>query len=119
MIYAAGRTQDSGSESDDLLMVIVPGPPPNVPTSKNLQLIHNKMKSIKPRLQSPKIGEIESACADVLRRSKQHAAFAGSDEGCHAQIADDAFEGRRYILQLLARSINSIASADYGDTGSS
>ena len=56
--YAAGKTVDA-DESEDLLMVIVPGPPPNAPTTKNLEVIHKVLKGMTPKMQSPKNGKIE------------------------------------------------------------
>ena len=37
-------------------------------------------KSLAQKLQTPKIGKIEIAYADILRRSKQHVAFHGTNE---------------------------------------
>ena len=80
-LYVAGKTAGAdGQESDDLLMVIVPGPPPNAPGRKNIETVYKVMKGMTPKMQTPKIGKIEIACADILRRTKQHAAFTGSNE---------------------------------------
>ena len=46
-LYAAGKTARDDGESDDLLMVIAPGPPPNAPSTKNLELIHKRLRAIK------------------------------------------------------------------------
>ena len=63
-----------------MLMVMLPGPPPNTPISKNLDVAHTKMKAVTPKLQLPKIGKVEIERSDILIRAKQHAPFTGSNE---------------------------------------
>ena len=76
-LYAVGKTAGEDGESDDLLMVIVPGPPPNAPSSKNLETVHKKLKGVVPRMQPPKIGKVEMSSADILRRAKNRGVFTG------------------------------------------
>jgi len=79
-LYSAAKTKGDDGLSEDMLMVMLPGPPPNIPISKNLDVVHKKLKSITPKLQLPKIGKIEIERCDVLTRAKQHAAFTGVNE---------------------------------------
>ena len=79
-LYGSGVTNEPGVGSEDLLMIIVPGPTANCPTSKNLELLHKRMKAVSPKLQNPKIGDIELASADVGRRCKRRAAFMGCNK---------------------------------------
>ena len=79
-VYSAVKTQGDDGVSEDVLMVMLPGPPPNIPTAKNLELVHKKMKAITPKLQTPKIGKIELERSDVVIRSKQHHAFTGVND---------------------------------------
>ena len=53
-LYVAGKTDGAdGGEGDDLLMVIVPGPPPNAPNRKNLEVVHKALRSMTPNMQTP------------------------------------------------------------------
>ena len=79
-IYSAAKTKCDDGMSEDMLMVMLPGPPPNTPISKNLDVVHKKLKSVTPKLQLPKIGKIEIERSDVVTRAKQHAAFTGVNE---------------------------------------
>ena len=80
-VYAIGKTAGpTGGDSEDILMVVVPGPPPNAPGTKNVATVHSVLKNISPKLQSPKIGKIEISTVDILRRSKKHRAFTGTNE---------------------------------------
>ena len=47
--YAAGKTADA-DESEDLLMVIVPGPPQDEPTTNNLEVVYKVMKGTTPKM---------------------------------------------------------------------
>lgn len=76
-VYSAVKTKGDDNISEDVLMVTLPGPPPNTPNSKNLEVVHKKLKVITPKLQVPKIGKIEIERSDVVNRAKHRAAFTG------------------------------------------
>ena len=77
-LHSLIRTPDSDNE--DLLIFTVPGAPIDVPSNKNLETVHKKIKSISPKLQPPKLGKIEIAHADVLIRTREKVAFKGNNE---------------------------------------
>lgn len=78
-VYGTFRTQDADNQSDDLIAVIVGGPPPNSPLNNALQVVHKKLQAMRPLHQSPKIGTIEVAPGDVLGRTKARGAFVGQN----------------------------------------
>ena len=79
-IYGAGKTLGLDGQSDDMLILIVPGPPANSPSSKNLEAMYKVMTDIKPKLQKPMIGTVAIKAADILCRSKNQPAFKGTNE---------------------------------------
>ena len=77
-VYSAFRTEDDTKTSDDTIVVIMPGAPPNSPVNKNVQTTYAKMGKVAPKLQPPKIGVIEVRHGDILARTKSRVAFQGS-----------------------------------------
>ena len=78
-VYTTFRTHDADNQSEDLIAVIVGAAPPNSPANNGLQVVHKKLHAMRPLHQSPKIGSIEVAPADVLFRSKARSAFTGQN----------------------------------------
>ena len=74
-IYGTGKTLGDDGQSDDMLILIVPGPPANSPSSKNLEAMHYVMTNVTPKLQRPVIGKIVINAAE-----KKKPAFKGTKE---------------------------------------
>ena len=81
-VYSAVKTKGDDGINEDVLMVMLLGPPPNTPNFKNLDMVHKKLKAITPKLQAPKIGKIEIERSDVVNRAKHHAPWSGVNEDC-------------------------------------
>ena len=71
---------DDAKGSDDVIVVLMPGPPPNSPVNKNVQVAHMALTRHVPKLQPPKIGNVEARVADYLSRTKAKSAFGGSSQ---------------------------------------
>ena len=74
-IYGTGKTLGDDGQSDDMLILIVPGPPANYPSSKNLEAMRKVMTNVTPKLQRPVIGKIVINAAE-----KKKPAFKGTNE---------------------------------------
>ena len=74
-IYRRLKCDGTDRKSADPLIMIVPGPPPNNHENKNVAAVLRQLK--KTSMTAPKVGRIEFAQADVLRRIKSKFSFAG------------------------------------------
>ena len=79
-VYSGVKTKGDDGISEDVLMVTLPGPPPNIPNLKNLEMVHKKLKAITPKLQAPRIGKIEIERNGVVSRAKHHAPVSGVND---------------------------------------
>jgi hypothetical protein len=68
------------NDSEDVLVVVTSGPPPNSATDRNVIVAHGRLKQLQPKHQRPKIGTIEIARNDILQRVKTKNAFVGQNE---------------------------------------
>ena len=66
--------------SDDVIVALMPGPPPNSPVNKNVQTAHTALTRHVPKLQPAKIGIVEARVIDYLSRTKARSAFGGSSQ---------------------------------------
>ena len=66
--------------SDDVIVALMPGPPPNSPVNKNVQTAHTALTRHVPKLQPAKIGIVEARVVDYLSRTKARSAFGGSSQ---------------------------------------
>ena len=74
-VYSHFKTNDDTKESEDEIVVITPGAPPNVPENKVLKKVHRELAAHTPKLQAPKIGGIVLSPTDLIQRTKSKNAF--------------------------------------------
>ena len=79
-VYSKFRTEAENRTSDDILVTVLPGAPPNTPSNSDLQKVFDRYKHIVPKHQSPKVGVVELHQQDLLRRVKGKASWQGKCE---------------------------------------
>ena len=79
-VYSQFRTENEQKESNDVIVVTVPGPLPTSPFNKNAEVVFKQLSKITPKHPTPKVGVIELAQADVLRRIRGRMAFQGKTD---------------------------------------
>ena len=80
-VYNLTRTEDDEKVSDDIVCVLLPGQAPNVPSNKNAETYCKAMRSMVPKHQPPKLGQVEMEQTDILRRVRAKGAFMGAGDG--------------------------------------
>ena len=97
-------------ESEDTICIIVPGPAPNMPVNKPMELCYRKLSGITPAHQPPKIGKIEIEQADVMRRFQGvRAAFGG-------QIIDEKIFTTQKKNTFIRKTMKKLGGAIPGDS---
>ena len=76
-LWSHFRNKDSDGLSDDMIIAVVPGAPPNSPQNKNVMVVYQVFSKVFPKLQAPKIGQIEAPHQDVMMRVRSGLAFEG------------------------------------------
>jgi hypothetical protein len=80
-VYAKCKTIDEKDGiSDDILVALLPGPPPDEPVDANLVECVREMKALSPKHQKPKCGKAEAIQADVMRRLRFKNYFNGQNQ---------------------------------------
>jgi hypothetical protein len=81
-VYAKCKTVDEKDGiSDDLLVALLPGPPPDEPTDMNLIEAVREFKALAPKHTKPKCGKVEATHADCMRRLRfKNNQFSGQSQ---------------------------------------
>ena len=109
-VYSKFRTEDDKKESEDTICIIVPGPQPNVPVNKPMELCYRKLSGITPAHQPPKIGKIEIEQADVMRR------FTGVRAAFGGQIIDEKIFTTQKKNTFVRKTMKKLGGAIPGDS---
>ena len=100
-MYAAFKTNDERRESADIIVVIVPGAPPNSPENATLKLIHKGLTRSVPKLQAPNIGSIVLSPTELLQRTKAKTAFSAYCENLIVFTKENKNVMPRMLMQVL------------------